>query len=259
MKRLDELRAKVEQFDGFLHEALRQKYTASYPPEAVPHLLRDGVIPRWNLSNFLETYTRAGVYPPDRLERLVYQLFDIKLQLYYLLEIDIGLYNRLVHERGYDDKNPAASPPHVFLTRLSLDQALIGKSRILWERVMNFVYYLETGEDLDRKVSNRRSKKQLFFRFVESSARWRFLAPYGDVIEQYDSAYRTPEYHKSSVLRAELLGSISVDPGKLLELINKAINNLWENILSIVSGGKAISFNELHLDASGKIRAEYLG
>ena len=225
------LRNKVEEFEGFVDRAFTQKYSG-WPEEIRNGILQFNSVKRWNLLEFLDTYSNAPTYPRQRLERLIYHLFDIKLQLYYILEVDLGLYNLLVHDRGYNEKDPVEIP-HTLLTRFSLDQSLIGKSRVLWERIMNFIYYLETGEDIEKKVS-RRSKRSLFFNFVASSPRWRFLEPYGPLLEGYDDAFRTPEYHKSSVLRAELLGSRKVDPNELLKLVNNAINNLWDNILSIV-------------------------
>ncbi len=252
-----DMRNKVEQFEVILKTALEGKY-ASYPHEIRETIFTHGPVARWGLLRFIDAYVGSKTFPEDRLEGVIYRLFDVKLELYYLLEVDIGLYNRLVHERGYDDKDPAKSPAHVLLTRLSLDQSLIGKSRVLWERIMNLIYYLETGEDLDRKVSGRRSKKKVFFDFANSAPRWLWLAPYGKALEEYDNEYRTPEYHKSSVLRAELLGSIAVDPNELLKPINLAVNNIWENLLSIVGGGKARSFSGLHLDESGRLAEKYL-
>lgn len=253
---IEALRAKVGQFEDVLRDALRDKY-AAYPHEMGETVMTRGPLGRWNLLEFFNRYVSSDTYPVDRLERLIYQLFDIKLQLYYILEVDLGLYNALVHDRGYDPKNPSKTP-HVLLTRFSLDQALMGKSRLLWERIMNFVYYLETGEGLEIKRSAKRSKRFAFFDFVASSPRWRWLEPHGPGLEAYEEAFRTPEYHKSSVLRAELLGGREVNPNELLELLNRAINSVWDNVLSIVTGGKATSFNELHMGQSGEIDAKYL-
>jgi hypothetical protein len=197
--------------------------------------------------NISANLPRFCIYPKERLERIIYDLFDIKLQLYYIIEVDLGLYNRLVYDRGYD-KEKSQHIPHVLLTRFSLDQTLISKSRILWERIMNFVYYLENGELLEEKASKRKSKRKVFFNFIKSSQKWRFLEPYEKVLQHYEDKFRTPEFHKSSVLRAELFGKNTNDPNELIEPVNRAMNILWENITAIISGQKPRHFTDLHSD-----------
>jgi hypothetical protein len=66
------------------------------------------------------------------------------------------------------------------------------------------------------------------------------------VIERYDDRFRTPEFHKGSILRKELLGGAKIDLNELLELVNRATNAIWENLTSIVGGGDAIHFTDLH-------------
>ena len=109
--------------------------------------------------SFFDTYIQRKVFPIDRLERLMNYLFDIKLQTHYVLEVDMGSYNRL-DSQGYDRADPK-STPHLFLSRLFLEQSLVGKTRILWERYMNFIYFLETGVNLEDTV-RKRSKKTVF-------------------------------------------------------------------------------------------------
>lgn len=252
----DELLRKVQEFENTLLDALKGKYK-DWDSEIARSLIGFSPVTKWNLVDFYHSYIEGATYPEDRLERVMYYLFDIKLQLYFLLEVDLGLYNRLVHDRGYDKAKPA-EVPHIHLTRMSLDQGLIGKTRILWERIMNFVYYLEKGQRLENKVSGKKSKRREFFDFIASTNTWKFMEPYGALIQQYDDSFRTPEYHKSSVLRPELFGGTAIDPNKLLEPLNKAINNLWENTMAIIKGGRAYSFCELHLDENGNIKQEFL-
>ena len=73
---------------------------------------------------------------------------------------------------------------------------------------------------------------QEFFNFLKRTDSQRnFLLPYEDEIQDFDDHFRTPEVHKSSVLRAHLFGSNHIDSNELLILINRAINIIWENIL----------------------------
>jgi hypothetical protein len=229
-----ELRGSLQDFEAILVAARQEKYAG------VPGWMENKVHPlaQWDLVAFFDEYLRAGVYPVKRLQRLVFHLMDVKLQLYYLLEVDLGLYNSLVYGRGYTAGQPRAKP-HVFLTRLSLDQSLILKSRILWERIMHLLYHLETGEELEEKVTGRRSKRKEFFERMLGSDRWQFLEPYRLMLDRYEAAYRNPESHKRSVLRAKLMTGVSVDANELLRLVNSATNALWDNMVSIVGGGQA--------------------
>lgn len=168
-----EARKILEDFEAFLAAARREKY-AAYPKEMEDVIFNSHPLAKWDLLTLFDQYAKSRVYPLERLRRLVYYLMDVKLQLYFLMEVDLGLNNILVYDRGYDNKVPRAKP-HIFLTRLSLDQSFILKSRILWERLMNLLYYIETGEELENRVSGRKSKRKVFFKRMLDEERWRFL------------------------------------------------------------------------------------
>src|SRR4051794_31244281 len=124
--------------------------------------------------------------------------------MYYIEDVDLGTYNESFYAPLMAlGRPPDDAPPRLLLRRLSFDQNLIGKSRILWERVMNLVYLLETGKHLEK----RRSKKAAFDQWLRSEApeKWRILEPYGAEVQRFDDRFRTPEFHKNSMLRAGLL------------------------------------------------------
>ena len=60
----------------------------------------------------------------------------------------------------------------------NIDQTIIAKSRIFWDRLMNLIYYLETRSLLEEQVSDRKSKRKAFFQLASTTPRWRFLEPY---------------------------------------------------------------------------------
>jgi len=182
------------------------------------------------------------VFPADRLPRLISYLMDVKLELYYLLEIDIHLQNRYVYGHGYQVDKPREKP-NVLLARLSLDQTLILKSRVLWDRLMNALFYLQTGLVLeDRKGA--KSKKSRFFKEMFKCERWQFLSEYEPQILQYDDDYRTPESHKMSVLRAQMMKGTIADPNRVTKLLNSA-TGLWRKIVAVVDGRKPTEHPEL--------------
>jgi hypothetical protein len=182
--------ARIDAFEDVIQAALRDKYAAS--PELITGILGELRSGGWKPSAFEAAFLKGEVYPQERLLGCLYKIVDVKLQLYFLLEVDLPLYNSQVFDLGFKKDN-ANSTPHLFLRHLSIDQTIIVKSRILWERVMNFIYFLETGEDLERKVSGNKSKRTLFFKFVESTQRWSFLRPYAAELDYFDAKYRGPK------------------------------------------------------------------
>ena len=126
----------------------------------------------------------------------------------YLIEVDLGANNDLGRFVS-NEPDSEQKESHTQFVHLSFDQSLILKSRILWERVMNFVYYLETGNNLE--IKKKQSKKAIFFDFIKDT-KWKFLEDYKEYVEWFDDTWRTPEAHKGSTLRARLLsGSMDND------------------------------------------------
>lgn len=245
---------QIENFENLIRAALEEKYGGNIPrwPPEVPCEMN--VLLRWRLSDFVAGFLAGGVYPLDRLERAVYDWMDIKLEVYFILEVDSGLYNRLIYNTGHTERDS----PYFRLIHFSLDQTVIAKSRILWERIMNLVYCLETGERLDDRRSSKRSKRAIFFTMVRSTPKWRFLEPYEVQIQKYDESFRTPEFHKHSTIRAAFLEGTTLSSYDISDLINLGINFIWENVLDIVSGKKASRFTSLHYGPDGQVEKRYL-
>ncbi|MGI5826777.1 MAG: hypothetical protein ACOX50_05200 [Patescibacteria group bacterium] len=223
----------IREFEEKLRLAIEDRY-ASEREDIKKQLIEDRpLLKQIDLQRFFDTYKTSNIYPLDRLSHVVSFLMDIKIQMYFL-EIDTSLYNRLIHT-PYQDVD-FKKDPKLLLTHLSLDQSMIVKSRILWERIMNFVYYLETGKRLENGVSKRQSKKQIFWKAVnEKFPNWCFLKDYEDFIEGFDNQLRTPEVHKCSTLRVRFMENSVPDPDILLTLLNISMN-IWQNVFSIVKG-----------------------
>jgi hypothetical protein len=221
----------ISQFENKLLEALEFKYK-SLAEQIRASLIETSFVKVMDIAKFYDSYLGKSVYPQERIKKLIYQLFDIKIEMFYIIELDIGLYNYLIYNIGFDKSN-IDEFPYIALRKLSLDQTLIIKSRILWERVMNFIYYLETGEDLDKII--RRSKKK------SKNTKWSYLEEYRNYIEWFDNKLRTPEVHKGSTLRKNFqIGSAAPDR-KTLGLINIVNNSIWTNLLEIIQGGEPSS------------------
>jgi hypothetical protein len=182
-----------------------------------------------DIAKFLKQYRKSKNYPQDRLEKLAYILMDIKLQM-YLIEVDLGADNDLMRNIS-GEPDSVEKEAHTQFVHLSFDQSLILKSRILWERVMNFVYYLETGKELTVK----KGKKAKFFKFIDDT-RWKYLEDFKEYVEWFDNTWRTPEAHKGSKLRARLLsGTMDNDEvNRILGLIGIVTNAFYINMMNII-------------------------
>jgi hypothetical protein len=226
----------IETFESRLLAAIREKYADSPPSHQsilVDHHL---LVEIMNTSEFYHLFLKQGVYPQDRVSLLLEYLFDIKLELYFI-EIDISSYNRLIYLPHQDET--ITENPRLHLIHLSFDQSLILKSRIAWERFTNFIYYLETGEILDNKKTNSKSKSKVFSEFVATSTKWKFIAEYLETIKLYDELLRTPEVHKASTIRRHFVEAKQLDSDIVLSITNIA-NNLWPSILAIIQGRQVI-------------------
>lgn len=238
---LEQFKNEVKIFEDKINKALvfkYSKYFKGYPPNFLEHYLRDSPIARWNISLFIKIYNDAKRYPSSRLVESTFYLMDIKIQLYYLLEVILGLYNHMIYNRGYDNSD-IVKYPHLHLIHLALDQTTIFMSTVLWERIYNFIYYLEKGERLDK------NKTKKFWNFVKGDEKWKFMLDYKDAIEEYKNKLRTPEVHKISTLRKEFLSGRRIDSDYIMRLINIALNVFWDNLMNILKGEKAsISFKD---------------
>ena len=117
------------------------------------------------------------------------------------------------------------------LEKLSLDQNLIVKNRILWERVMNLVFYLINGKRFEVK----KSKVERFFVVIHGT-KWEFLKFYKPLVEILNDRWRTPEVHKDSVLRGLFLRGNLADHHGINEITNVVLNSFWGNLIQISQG-----------------------
>jgi hypothetical protein len=244
----EEAAEAAARFDAQIDAAVEAKY-AVWPLEHRNVFLPFLPVRTWRVAQFHEALVSGGVFPAERAHLSVQHMCDVKIQLYFLSEVDLGLYNRLIHDLGFDPKDPGKTP-HLFLTHLSLDQTVIGKSRVLWERIMNFVFHLATGEVLEQKVSKKRSKRRVFSERILSDPNWSFLTPCMEALHAFEESLRSPEYHKGSPLRAALMANRLPDGGKVLQPLNLALNVWWENLLAIVRGDRPYIFYELPATSS---------
>lgn len=237
MVEMEELRNKVESFEDSIAEALLQLAALAYASVPTDEMVNMLSIADWKLLTFFDKYIEGNVFPADRLDQVMHYLFDIKIQTYFIQHVDMPGYNKLI-DLGYDKDDPAKTP-HLSLATLSLEQTLIIKSRILWERLMNFVYFLEEGVPLDDAARKNRSKKTFFFKWADNNPRWNWLPAYQPMLNTFDDRLRTPETHKKSTLRGRFSRGEGGDSHEIFTLISVAMTVMQPNILAIISGNDA--------------------
>jgi hypothetical protein len=221
----------IQQFEQKMQNAMHEKYSG-YPEEAKTHIIDQSlVMNQLDANSFLKKYKESAYFDESRVGALIDYFLDIKLQVFLIQEVHIGLYNTIIFKNG---KTPDyQKSPYSLLKHLALDQGTIVKSRILWERIQNFVYYLETGLDLN----DSKSKSKKFKKFLTEHPVWSFLDDYSTAIEKYDEILRTPEIHKKSKLRKLFIQGEPVDSEANLVIINIVLN-IWQNIFTILEGKK---------------------
>lgn len=223
-------RAKVAEFEAII-DRVKSALWADAPLDVAEHFLKTDPVLAWRLLDLFDAYLAAGQYPEERLPGLMDRLIDSKLELYFVSQVLPGTENAMVYLRGFDKTDPLKTPG-LQLARLCYSQAIIGQSRVLWERLTRSIYFLETGRDPDGKSVRRR----FFGVLADWSPRWDLLAEFESEINRYDQKYRTPEYHKGSVLRRELLGGEEVDANDLLSPMTPLMNGLWPVMMANVQG-----------------------
>jgi hypothetical protein len=245
-----EPRQMAQEFDRLIDDALDEREARYGYPVFEMHYLR-----RMKVAELADGYLAGGAYPPDRLSGVVERAIDTKLQMYLTSEILPAMLNVHYHDR-VNSVSSDVELASVQLVLLSIHQDLIFKSRILWERIMGLVFFLETGkEDISR--TGTRSTKRTFFEMCASTPRWRWMVPYSGHIVEYDDRLRTPEAHKRSTLRSRLMRGedLVAQTNEILSLLNLAMNQVWDNTVSIASGGGVVSLGTAHMLAGGDLAA----
>lgn len=153
-------------------------------------------------SDYLVGFRNSCFYSEDKEIRTLDQYFEVRLQMYYLGTASPDEwcdYTECLD--SLDSLNQ-----HQRLKRVSLIQGKIGQIRILWEKTMNMIFYLEFGELLEGKVSSGKSKQGTFYDSITENDHWKFILEYRELFKHFDDMYRTPEAHKGSVLKKEIIG-----------------------------------------------------
>lgn len=224
-------RARAVEFDEMIRQVISENAIRNFGPDFAETHIRDHHLLGWDLVGLFDSYQEAAVYPVERLPGVIDRAIDLKLQLYFVAEVNPGVHNSIFFGKDIDLRNPRAFPGP-YLVHLCLMQADIGQLRILWERLMALVYYLEEGHDPGGKSTRRR----FFSQIAEWEGHWDVLAEWESFISKYDETYRTPEYHNRSKMRKELFGHPTSDPNSIMSPMSPVMNGFWPVLSANVRG-----------------------
>lgn len=221
---------RVVSHETALHEALT----------GIPQL--DGP-PPWELWDVGGLYTACVATMEQsrrsRLPRFIEYILDLKFKLCCILGIDIPRFWELAKANAFDSKTPHYTP-YANLASLSTRTTVIIKSRSAWETLMNAVYYLEEGKEL--RTSNKyRSKKAVFFKWVDSVAAWQALKSFSPIVQDFDAKLRTPEVHSDSRLRSGLLSL--ADPTPETILLNTVLHYAWDHFTGALVFERVVEYD----------------
>lgn len=239
----EEIKSLINDFD----EKLKRYYTNS--------IFGNDILRNFNgtniyLRDFFDVFKQSKYYCDETEndliinEKIICSLIDIILMNIMINEID------RIDNIGVDSSNPKNEFETLY--NMSKDLNLINKTRILWERIMNFTYLLFERKYLETS-SSKKSKKKIFKQWYKEKG-FVFFDMYYDYISVFDDKYRTPENHKLSTLR-KLFFSNESSPIKGVSLFMATAFgiNIYPNILFVLKDEKymKLDWHKIY-DYSGK-------
>lgn len=192
---------------------------------------RDELINMRLVEDFFDRYLEKTPEAVDRLPALTYRLMDIKMQSYFVTKAMPGLHNALFSKSGLDLREPLVTPGR-YVDHLCMMQSLIGQVRILWERILSFVYYFEEQQQ------PRPASEKFFKKLPTWQPRWDAFKSCESQIRKYDKDYRNAEFHNDSILRASLLEDQPKNPNDIMGSMASVTSGFWQVLIANINGVK---------------------
>ena len=182
------------------------------------------------LLEFFVTYRFSKYYREvtEEDKKINYNIFEqlknIIFEIYVIFEFEILDENELYKEKSENE--------YELLYNLNKAQNLIIKTRILWEKIMNFFYLL-----IERKeIPSSKSKKSKFKTWCKNKDIV-FLDHIIEKLEAFDSTFRTGEVHEYSKLKNYFERGINQNINLYcLNLLFAFSNETIINIMAYING-----------------------
>lgn len=217
--------SRVSEFEHLLSAGLR--FHARDNP--LPDLsTRARLLARIELGTFLGRLPTH--FTAEQRRSALNRAIDFKLQVATLLITDWDLYDQSVFRLSPADSRDLRPGQQEWqkLRYYSLDQATVGKVHIMIERLISAIYCAETGSEIESEGA--RKKARAFRLFLQSRPHLSFFDQILAQLEEFDGQFRTPEYHKGSVLKKGLFA----DPTQASSEISAHLVQFLSSILGHV-------------------------
>lgn len=203
-----------------------------FPFKDIPKMPSSAFKSSLQIMEFRQLFSQS-TYPQERLPKLFIYFQDFFTQLMMIRYPFFALYN-------YYDLNikPGKHEDTQDLYEVYFLQSFILMSKILFERIMNFIYFLEKGKDLE--IKKKSGKTARFFQSIKNTP-WEFLRNSVDFIKKFDESLRTPEAHKHSLLNKQFRENTISDRANIIfsdviHFHNKVENEILQNLRLILQG-----------------------
>ncbi len=187
---------------------------------------------------FFFIYKNSIYYKNDNMheEEINSKIFDylqeIVFDMYLIFEFEIFDENKLYKE------NPKNEYERLYNLNKTLN--LVIKTRIVWEKLMNFMYLAIEREDIEKKVSKSKSKKAIFKKWCEDNE-YEFMNEPLQMLEKFDEKFRTAEVHKHSKLKSYFEKGVNNSINfYCLTLLFKLSNETILNLCALFCGKKGV-------------------
>ena len=231
---------KARAIDCTYLEGSKTRYAHQIPKESLNSFverLPENLISAIELVKLLKN---SQPYQHIDQNKLIDLLHEIKIQITFIM-ITFGQFNSSVYDKTIPGSNvdqQIFNNMSILLNYLSLTQDIVIKSRILFERIMNFIIFLEEGKELKGRSKN--SKRSEFYKIIKGTP-WEFFLEYQSFIDAYDQQFRAAEVHAGSFLKRYLVGKSLPDSDVIMSFSNFLMNIFWGNLKNILQGKNAPS------------------
>lgn len=227
--KLSENEIKIVQGINLFNERLNRAYEIRYGESKV--YTRDYLGTNENIIlDFFVAYRFSKYYKEvtEEDKKINYNIFEqlknIIFEIYVIFEFEILDENELYKEKSENE--------YELLYNLNKAQNLIIKTRILWEKIMNFFYLL-----IERKeIPSSKSKKSKFKTWCKNKDIF-FLDHIIKKLETFDNIFRTGEVHEYSKLKNYFERGINQNINLYcLNLLFAFSNEAIINIMAYING-----------------------
>lgn len=93
---LERARSRVVEFEQIIYQAVSEIKHLNAQHDEAERQVRENQLLAWRLEDLFDSYGQSNVYPLGRLPGVADRAIDLKLQLYFVSELNIGIYHTLL-------------------------------------------------------------------------------------------------------------------------------------------------------------------